>query len=187
MGAVFAYFIDQKGIGTGTHSRDVAVVAQKLGKAFGLGSEREEELYLAGLLHDLGKVVVPDKILDKEGPLSAQERNLIERHPYYTAIILDRIPELGPISVWAASHHERLDGSGYFIGCGEKHLCLESRIVAVADVYAALASDRPYRLKLSAARISAILKDMVVKGQLDGEVVEAVVSQMVYLETLLAG
>ncbi|QGG48452.1 HD domain-containing phosphohydrolase [Heliorestis convoluta] len=178
VGVLFAHFTDYKGIGTVNHSRDVAVVSKKLARSFRLGPQKEEELYLAGLLHDLGKVVVPKEILEKAGPLTAKERMIIERHPYFTALILDRIPELGSISRWAASHHERLDGSGYFMGATAKELSLEARIIAVADVYAALASKRSYRGPMKQSEIIKILQSEAMQNKLDKNVVEVLLSQI---------
>ncbi|KAB2951789.1 HD domain-containing protein [Heliorestis acidaminivorans] len=186
VGVLFAHFIDQKGIGTANHSRDVAVVAKKLARNFELGPEKEEEIYIAGLLHDLGKVVVPKEILEKEGPLTKEERIIIERHPYYTALILDRIPELSSISRWAASHHERLDGSGYFMGATAKELSLEARIIAVSDVYAALASKRSYRNAMDRSMIINILQSEAMQNKLDKEIVEALVVNFDKYKRLLA-
>ncbi|MBC7106512.1 MAG: HD domain-containing protein [Firmicutes bacterium] len=170
---LFAAVVDRRSPFTHRHSRGVAAVARNLGACFGLVPERQERLYLAGLLHDLGKLGVGEEILDKPGPLDGNERCFVRRHAYLTYRILQMVDGLGEITEWAAFHHERLDGRGYPFRLDGTRLSLESRIVAVADVFTALVEDRPYRAGLPPDRVRAVLEDMVRNGALDPRVVAA--------------
>lgn len=172
IGEIFAKFIDRKSRYTAHHSQDVAKVAEFMAKKINLPEDAVRDVRLAGLLHDLGKVAIPNEILEKPGKLSKEEFALIKNHPYFSAFILDKIPGLETISLWAAAHHERLDGSGYYLGITAKDLPLEARLIAVADVYAALAADRPYRPGLEHKEIGKIMREMVHSGHLDGQLVE---------------
>ncbi|MTV48630.1 HD domain-containing protein [Heliobacillus mobilis] len=186
MGNAFALFIDQKTPYTANHSRDVAQVAREIAKAMGMDEATQHSIYLAGLLHDLGKIAIPNSILEKPGTLTIEEFNIIKNHPYYSDFILNRIPELERISLWAAAHHERLDGTGYFLGLQKEAIPLEARIIAVADVYAALAVDRPYRKKLEPKEIIEIIKDMAIKKHLDRNVSDTLFSILDHNPSLLS-
>ncbi|ABZ83040.1 metal dependent phosphohydrolase, putative [Heliomicrobium modesticaldum Ice1] len=173
LGKAFARFIDVKTPFTADHSRNVADWSRRIAGAMALPEARKHQIYLAGLLHDLGKIAIPKAILEKAGPLTAKEFDLVRNHPYYTACILNQIPALETIALWASAHHERLDGSGYFLGITGEMLPMEARIIAVADVYEALAADRPYRKGLETAAIQGMLKEMAYRRHLDADVVEA--------------
>jgi HD-GYP domain-containing protein (c-di-GMP phosphodiesterase class II) len=112
-----------------------------------LGQSEEEliELKRAALLHDIGKLSVPNSILDKPGSLSPEEWETVRLHPYYTQRILEHIRGLERLAFVAASHHERLDGRGYFRGLRGEQMPFGSRILAVADIFDALSAARPYR------------------------------------------
>jgi HD-GYP domain-containing protein (c-di-GMP phosphodiesterase class II) len=101
---------------------------------------------------------VPNSILEKPGKLDADEWEVVKRHPHYSHEILRRIPGFGELSEIAASHHEKLDGSGYFRGFDEERLSLPARILAVADIYDALAAKRPYRDSLPLERVLHIME-----------------------------
>lgn len=133
-------------------------------------------LELAGLLHDVGKLAVPNTILEKEGSLTYEERAQIQVHPYFTFRILDRIQGLEIVKEWASFHHERLDGTGYPFQIEEDELSLGSRILAVADVYAALSEKRPYKEPLPSSQVVALLRRNAAHGGLDPFVVEIVAS-----------
>jgi HD-GYP domain-containing protein (c-di-GMP phosphodiesterase class II) len=127
---------------------------------------------LAGLLHDLGKLGVPNLILDKPGRLDASEMEVIRRHPELTMRILEPIPTFDGVAELAARHHERLDGRGYFRGLAAPDLAIGARVVAVADVFEALTADRPYRAAMSPEQALGIMR--VEAGQhLSGDVIEA--------------
>lgn len=176
LGKTFAFFIDQKTPYTANHSREVANVSYKMAQALNLDGQTSRAIYLAGLLHDLGKITVPNSILEKSDPLTGAEFNIVKNHSYYSALILERIPELSSISLWAAAHHEKLDGSGYFIGMKEKEIPLEARLIAVADILAALAADRPYRKSLNRAEITKIMQKMAMENQIDKMLVDVVLN-----------
>lgn len=111
----------------------------------------------AALLHDIGKLGVSNLILDKPGRLDAEEWEAVRRHPEHTKVVLDRVAGFRSIAETAASHHERLDGSGYHRGLTEGDLSLDARILAVADVCEALSAARPYRPALSSEEVAEIM------------------------------
>jgi HD-GYP domain-containing protein (c-di-GMP phosphodiesterase class II) len=112
----------------------------------------------AGLLHDLGKLSVPNSILEKPGKLDAAEWEIMRLHPYYTWKILSCISGFGELSEVTAAHHEKLDGSGYFRGLRGPQLTLEMRILTVADIFDALSAKRPYRDALPLETVFKILR-----------------------------
>lgn len=175
---MFARIIDAKSPYTERHSRGVARVACLLGRLFGLDGVSLDQLEVAGLLHDLGKLRIPDEILDKQGPLTAEERRIMARHAFDTWEILRKAFGNGAIAQWASFHHEGVEGGGYPFHREGEELALEARIIAVADVAQALAQRRPYRAPLNAAEIVQILDGMVFAGRLDREVVARAKSNM---------
>lgn len=174
MAAMFGHIIDAKSPYTERHSVGVARVARRLGQGFGLPPHVLDLLEVAALLHDLGKLRIPDELLDKQGPLSAEERRRMARHAFDTYEVLRRAFGDGVIAQWAAFHHEYVSGQGYPFHLENGSLPLEARIIAVADVLQALAQRRPYRQPLAMPEIVAILDGMVFGGKLDRVVVEAV-------------
>ncbi|HEU4451303.1 MAG TPA: HD domain-containing phosphohydrolase [Gaiellaceae bacterium] len=143
--AAFADFADLKSPWIRGHSRAVASLAEEAGRLAGLDDAACEALRRAGLVHDLGRVAVENGIWDKRGPLTSSEWERVRLHPYYTERILVRCRSLAPLVRPAASHHERLDGSGYHRALLAESLARGDRILAAADVFAALAADRPHR------------------------------------------
>ena len=141
----FAGVIDTKSPYTGRHSTGVAIYATAVGEHLGFDALRLRWLRRAALLHDIGKLGVSNRILDKPGKLTDEEFAQVRLHPGYTFEILSRISAFAPIAEAAGAHHERLDGRGYHRGVGADDLSPEARILAVADVYEALTADRPYR------------------------------------------
>jgi HD-GYP domain-containing protein (c-di-GMP phosphodiesterase class II) len=125
----------------------------------------------AGYLHDLGKLTIPSYILDKPDRLTPDEMLCMKQHTYHTFRILDTIGGFPQVAEWAAFHHERLDGKGYPFHHGAKDLTLGSRIMAVADVFTAIAEDRPYRKGMSKANALGVMEKLVDDGGLDGDVV----------------
>ena len=168
----FAGVVDAKSPYTFRHSTGVAKAAQQIGECMGLSGRQLQTLRRAGLLHDIGKLSVPNLILDKPGKLTPDEWQCVRQHPHYTHEILRRIVGFEEIALIAASHHEKLDGSGYHLGLNADHLPLLSRILVVADMYDALSGDRPYRERLTLDRILAILRNDTPKA-LDITCVEA--------------
>ncbi len=112
----------------------------------------------AALLHDVGKLSVPNTILEKPGKLNDDEWKVVRDHPFYTYEILNRIPGFEDLSSEAAAHHEKLDGSGYWRGWGAEQLSTFSRILAVADIYDALRAKRPYRDSLPLEKVFSIMR-----------------------------
>lgn len=168
----FSEVVDVKSPSTYTHSVNVARIAVELGQCLGLGEDELVTLRRAGLLHDVGKLSVPNSILDKPGKLTAEEWECVKKHPFYTNQILARIPTFERITEVASAHHEKLDGSGYHLGLREEELCRLMRIIAVADIYEALSAKRTYREALGHDDIMRILcKD--VPHALDAECVAA--------------
>lgn len=166
-----AHLIDFRSSFTATHSAGVAQVARILGNLAGFSREHEEWFFASGLLHDLGKLAVPLEILEKPGPLTEREMRIMKSHAYYTFVALSWIQNLKDVTLWAAEHHERCDGKGYPFGRRKEELLLESRVMAVADVFTALAEDRPYRAAFSPLRVRETLADMARLGVLDEDVV----------------
>ena len=141
----FASIIDAKSPWTARHSENVTLAATSIARQINLPPEIITTIRHAALLHDIGKLALPNSILDKNGPLTEEEFDLVRKHPYYTLQILKRISTFEDITEIAASHHERLDGHGYFRQLSATELSLPARILAVADVFDALRSSRPYR------------------------------------------
>ena len=173
---LFAYFVDAKSHYTADHSYDVAKLSAFLAAEMGLPPDVCSKIEIAGLLHDIGKLRIPDELLDKEGSLSDDEFNIVKVHPYETDQILSSIPGLEDIATWASQHHEKLNGKGYPYHTASEALPLPSRIIAVADVFQALAQNRPYRKSLKPLEIMEIVKKKVDNNELDAHVV-AVVEQ----------
>ena len=141
----FADVIDAKSPYTFDHSAGVARYALAIAAVLGLAPEQLRMIRRAGLLHDIGQLGVPNSILDKPERLDAAEVRIVQMHPRYTEEILSRVSPFAPLARLAGAHHERLDGTGYHRGLGAAQLSLQARIIAVADVFEAMAADRPYR------------------------------------------
>ncbi len=153
----FADIIDAKSPFTFGHSIRVADVAREVAMHCGLDASEQRRIYRAGLLHDIGKLGVSNAILDKNGPMSPDERKAMELHPRYTLEILERVGAFRRFALTASLHHEKLDGSGYPFGVKGAQIDLASRILVVSDIHDALTSDRPYRAGMSLDRAREIL------------------------------
>jgi HD-GYP domain-containing protein (c-di-GMP phosphodiesterase class II) len=175
---IFSSIVDAKSSFTKEHSDGVASLARYLGERMRLEEDRCEMLELAGLLHDIGKLRVPDELLEKPGPLNAVEKSIMSRHSFDTYNILCNIKGLERVALWAAQHHERVNGTGYPYHASSSGLSLEARIIAVADVFQALAQRRPYREALAPKDIVEILHQQVVNGKLDAQVVACVAENL---------
>lgn len=169
--ALFSKVIDAKSHYTEEHSKYVSVIARFLALHLGFSIEQQQHIELAGLLHDLGKLRVPDSILMKQAPLNPSERARMLRHSFDTMQLIKRIFPNTHIAEWASYHHENLIGNGYPFHLDANELDLGSRIVAVADVFQALVQDRPYRKPLALTEIKSIMDEMVSSGKLDSVVV----------------
>ncbi len=140
--------VDLRFSGSARHSETVGRYAEMMARELGLPERRVSRVRLAGILHDIGKAGVPNSILHKPGPLTPEEFEIIKRHPQLGAQILEHV-SLSDVLEWVAAHHERPDGLGYPLGPAAGALAIEARIVAVADAYEAMTSDRPYRDSIS--------------------------------------
>lgn len=136
--------MDLRDISTSAHSQTVARYATMIAEEMGLDAERKERIRLAGMVHDLGKIGVPDHILLKPGSLTPGEWQEMQRHPAIGAHILDSA-SLHDLAGWVLAHHERPDGTGYPLRLSADAVPLEARVLSVADAYEAMTSDRPYR------------------------------------------
>ncbi len=137
--------IDAKDIYTHGHSARVAEYAEKIAKASGMSDEECNDIYFAGLLHDVGKIGIPDEIINKDGKLTPEEYNIVKTHPVLGKQILSSIEESPYISIGANYHHERFDGTGYPEGLKGENIPMVARILAVADAYDAMTSKRSFR------------------------------------------
>lgn len=168
---LFSRVVDAKSPYTNEHSQRVAHIARQLAMDFGIGGYELEQIEIAGLLHDIGKLRVSEDIIDKPGSLTQDERATMHRHSYDTFRILQRVFDDSKIPIWAGFHHETLIGDGYPFKNGNKELDLECRIIAVADIFQALAQERPYRHTMSLEYIVNNLQSRVASGHLDAKVV----------------
>ncbi len=151
--------IDTKDEYTKGHSNRVAQYAKMIAKRAGYSEERQDEIYIMGLLHDVGKIGVRNALLNKEGPLTEEEFNSIKKHTTMGATILENIQEDPKIAQGAKFHHERYDGTGYPAGLKGEDIPEEDRIIAVADAYDAMSSSRSYRARLTQDEIKIELKE----------------------------
>lgn len=156
----FADVVDAKSPFTGSHSRNVALIARDLAIKLGLPATAVRDVRRGGLLHDIGKLGVPNRILDKPGRLTADEYLQVRQHPELSLRILQPVAIFHRVAEIAAAHHERLDGTGYYRGYDAERLAIESRIVAVADVYEALTAERPYRAAMSPEAALGVMATM---------------------------
>jgi len=159
--------IDSKSPYTQLHSSELAVKVATLAKYYGYNEEDTYKLVIAADLHDIGKLAVPNSILDAKRKLTYDEYELIKEHTYYTRIALQEIKGFENIVEWASNHHERLDGKGYPFGKDHSELDFNSRLMGCLDIYQALTETRPYRPSLSHKAAMKILYDMTNDGFID--------------------
>ncbi len=183
---LFSHIIDFRSRFTASHSAGVAKVAESLAHLMGFSPIERKMMLIAGYLHDLGKLAIDNEILEKPNNLEPDEFNTIRAHTYYTYVLLDKIKQFDTIKVWAAYHHERLDGKGYPFHISGDNLPLGSRVMAVADVFTAITEDRPYRRGMPMERATQVLNNMVDDGALDGNVANTAVDNFVFLNDIRA-
>jgi HD-GYP domain-containing protein (c-di-GMP phosphodiesterase class II) len=169
-----ADFTDVKSPYTIGHSRGVADLAGEAARIAGLEPRAAARLRRAGLVHDLGRLGVPNTIWDKKGRLSRAEAERVRMHPYLTERTLAASPALAPLAAIAVLHHERLDGSGYPRGVSGPALPVEGRLLAAADFYLTKTEPRPHRAATDAAGAAAAVRAEVRAGRLDGDAASAV-------------
>lgn len=171
---LFAHIIDYKSPFTKTHSIGVAEKAERMAKTLGYEADHADSLYMAGALHDIGKLLVDVEVLEKAGRLDEKEYKHIQSHAYETYRLLSKIEGFEEIRNWAAYHHEKLNGKGYPFGLGAEELCEEIRLLACLDIYQALTEDRPYKAGMTHAKAIGILYELAEKGELDKSLVEKI-------------
>lgn len=171
----FAVAIDFKDHYTQGHSKRVAGYAKLIARSMGYSKERVDAIHRIAMLHDVGKVLIPDEILNKRGSLTDEEYAQMKRHTDIGAQVLSNITQFPEIAIGARTHHERFDGRGYGAQLKGKDIPIEGRIIAVADTFDAMNSNRVYRPHLTADRIISELH-RAKNTQLDGEIVDVLLS-----------
>lgn len=174
----FARTVEAKSRYTQGHSERVCRYALAMGEEVGLMPSEMEILRQGAVLHDIGKICIPDAILNKPGPLTAEEYELVKRHPLEGFHILEGLKSIRAVLPLVRWHHERLDGRGYPDGLRSDDIPLLVRILAVADVYDAISSERPYRPALPEAKCFEILLADAARGGLDCRLVEMFCAQL---------
>ena len=174
--ASLAHAVDERDAYTGGHSHTVGEMSARIARLLGLHPREVELVRLAGSLHDLGKLAVPEEILRKPGPLNDAERLVLERHPQIGFRMLESLG-IEPIASWVLHHHERWDGSGYPERLGGADIPLGSRIILVADAYDAMTSDRVYSARVSHEQAVDEL-ERCAGTQFDPEIVSVFVSEL---------
>jgi HD-GYP domain-containing protein (c-di-GMP phosphodiesterase class II) len=172
----FADAVDLKSPFTLGHSPAVAELAEAAGRGLGLSARDTTSLRRAGLLHDLGRVSVPNGVWEKEGSLTASEWEQVRLHPYHTERILSRSLVLEPLAAIAGMHHERLDGSGYHRQATATAIPMPARVLAAADAFQAMTQPRAHRSARSSSEAADQLHDEARAGRLDARVVDAVLA-----------
>jgi HD-GYP domain-containing protein (c-di-GMP phosphodiesterase class II) len=168
----FAAIVDAKSPWTYHHSDRTSVVATQMAAVMGLGHEEIEDLRRVAMMHDIGKLAISNRILDKPARLTETEFARVREHPLYSQRVLEQVSCFRPLAPVAGAHHERLDGGGYPRGLGSEELSLPARVLAVADVYEALTADRPYRPALTEADAIDVIR-LDTPARLDADAVDA--------------
>jgi putative nucleotidyltransferase with HDIG domain len=156
---VLARMMDLRDPATSEHAREVAELVPRVGRLLGIDGDGLEELELAAQFHDIGKVAVPEVILNKPGPLDELERKVMACHVEWGAELLRNLPGCAPIARIVRHHHERYDGAGYPDGLRDGQIPLASRVISACDAYGAMVSDRPYRRALGRDKAVGELRD----------------------------
>ena len=169
-----AELVDRRDQYTGRHTQAVAELTLRLAEAAGCDTTEAQQIGLAGRLHDIGKVALPDAVLQKSSGLTAEEWTLVRAHPVVGAEIVSLVPALRPLAPLIRSHHEHWDGGGYPDGLSGTAIPLGARIVAVADAYRAITAARPYQQQRSPVEALAEL-ERCAAAQFDPSVVRALI------------
>ncbi len=164
--------IEAKDKYTEGHTDRVSTISGKIGEKLGLPAETIKILKIGGIVHDIGKIGIPEKILNKPGKLDLEEFDCITSHPILGEDICRPLTSLKPVLPLIRQHHEKLNGKGYPDGLTSDQIALESKIIAVADVFDAISSDRPYRAAMSREDVEFVMQSEKNAGNLDGDLVE---------------
>jgi putative nucleotidyltransferase with HDIG domain len=170
----FSEIIDKRSPFTYIHSVGIADLVIKISKELGYDSDVQNKVYIAALLHDVGKLAISNDIIDKAGKLNEQERFEINKHSYYTRWILEQIDGFEEITEFASNHHEKLNGKGYPLHLYGEQIGELDRIMAICDIYQALTEERPYRKQMPIDKVWEIIDQMVDRKDLDGVLVEKI-------------
>lgn len=168
---LFSSIIDSKSPFTLNHSRGIAQRTGRMCRKYSLEQVHAGKLVIAAHLHDVGKLSTPSRILEKPGPLTDAEFDVMRNHVRMTWEILSKVPGFEDISLWASSHHEKLDGSGYPFGRNAQELGFECRLLGCIDIYQALREDRPYRAGMEHAAAMRIMYGMAASNKIDKSIV----------------
>lgn len=178
---VLSEIIDSKSQYTRRHSKDLSIKAGIMSDFYKYKPDEKMKLIIAADLHDIGKLAVPNSILDSPNKLSDSEFQLVKKHPYYTRVVLEQIKGFEEITNWAANHHEKLNGMGYPYGLTAKDLDFNSRLMGCLDIYEALTEDRPYRKSLTHKEAMDILYSMSENGFVDESITKDIDKVLRYL------
>ena len=173
LATLIAKIVDYKSHYSCTHSIGVAKNCDIMARYYNFDEEKRTKYYLAGSLHDIGKLMIENKILQKPGKLNEYEFELMKQHAYYTYDILKHITGMDDIMLWASHHHEKLNGTGYPFGLTEAELSQEERLMTCCDIYQALTEERTYKAGFPHEKAISIMREMVVKGEIDNSIVMA--------------
>jgi len=172
LSAVFSKIVDSNSSFTARHSSGLSDKVEKMANFYNYEYEKVSKLIVAANLHDLGKLAIPNSILEKNGKLTHEEFETIKSHTYYTRQALEKISGFEEIVNWAANHHEKLNGQGYPYGISAEQLSFEERLMTCLDIYQALTEDRPYRLGMTHKDTMEILYEQGSKGYIDSDIVD---------------
>ena len=169
---VFSKIIDSKSKFTADHSQGLCKKVEIISKYYEKNREETIKLMIAADLHDIGKLIIANTILEKPSSLTDEEFKIMKTHTYYTRLCLESLNGFEDITEWASNHHEKLDGSGYPYGFDRNRLDFNSKMMGCLDIYQALIEDRPYRKGMGHEKTMKILRDMARQGLIDREIVE---------------
>lgn len=175
LSSVIAQIVDFRSKFTALHTAGVARTAYRLAELAGMTPYECKMMLVAGYLHDLGKLVIDQSILEKPAGLNEYEISKMRSHTYYTYQLLNNIPQFDEIKKWAAYHHEKLNGNGYPFHLKGGEIPFGSRIMAVADIFTAITEDRPYRIGMRYENAVKLLRNMVDDGSLDGNIINILI------------
>lgn len=168
---IMSKIIDSKSPFTAVHSGGLAEKAVKMADYYHFDNDKKTKLLLAAYLHDTGKLIIPNTIIDKHGKLTEAEFEVMKTHTYYTRKVLEAVKGFEDITEWASNHHEKLNGCGYPLGLDKSKLDFEAQLMTCLDIYQALTEDRPYRTPMSHTEATTILQNMVNRGEVNGDIV----------------
>lgn len=172
MARYFSGVIDQKASPATRHSQKIALIAARMAKFYGWNEDKKAQFTLAAALHDTGKLVVANRLLEKPSKLTSDEFDSMKLHASYTYEILRSVRKFDPIGPWAWNHHEKLDGSGYPFGRTASELSFEDRLLACIDIYEALREKRSYKETMTHQEALEELRQQADAGKIDADIVE---------------